>query len=65
MNRGPLVPGVPAVYARPGRGGFLSIGEKKSYIPLDAVASVRGDQVRADRAQEEVTGASEWLCPEK
>ncbi|WP_405956600.1 PRC-barrel domain-containing protein [Streptomyces phaeochromogenes] len=38
-------------------GGFLGIGEKKSYIPVDAVADVTGDQVRIDRTGQQIADA--------
>ncbi|MBV7697845.1 PRC-barrel domain-containing protein [Streptomyces sp. TRM70350] len=41
-------------------GGFLGIGEKKSYIPVDAVADVTEDHVRIDRTREEVADAPEY-----
>ncbi|ELS51310.1 PRC-barrel domain-containing protein [Streptomyces viridochromogenes] len=41
-------------------GGFLGIGEKKSYIPVDAVADVTEDQVRIDRTRDEVADAPEY-----
>ncbi len=42
------------------RGGFLGIGEKKSYIPVDAVAGVSEDQVSIDRTRDEVADAPEY-----
>ncbi|MEI7032250.1 PRC-barrel domain-containing protein [Streptomyces pratensis] len=36
-------------------GGFLGLGEKKSYVPVDAVAEVGEDEVRIDRTRDEVT----------
>jgi sporulation protein YlmC with PRC-barrel domain len=41
-------------------GGFLGIGEKKSYIPVDAVASVAEDQIRIDRTRDQVADAPEY-----
>ncbi|MDK1342383.1 PRC-barrel domain-containing protein [Streptomyces sp. 378] len=41
-------------------GGFLGIGEKKSYIPVDAVADVTGDEVRIDRTRDDVVDAPEY-----
>lgn len=38
-------------------GGFLGLGETKSFIPVDAVSRVTADEVHIDRAREEVTGA--------
>ncbi|WP_432133750.1 MULTISPECIES: PRC-barrel domain-containing protein [unclassified Streptomyces] len=38
-------------------GGFLGIGEKKSYIPVDAVADVTEDRVRIDRTRDQVADA--------
>ncbi|MZE79368.1 PRC-barrel domain-containing protein [Streptomyces xinghaiensis] len=38
-------------------GGFLGIGEKESYVPVDAVADVSEDRVRIDRTREQVAGA--------
>ncbi|MEV5162468.1 PRC-barrel domain-containing protein [Streptomyces sp. NPDC053728] len=38
-------------------GGFLGFGETKSFIPVDAVARVTGDQVFIDQARERVAGA--------
>ncbi|MFE7900616.1 PRC-barrel domain-containing protein [Streptomyces sp. NPDC057424] len=41
-------------------GGFLGIGEKKSYIPVDAVADVTEDRVRIDRTRDQVVDAPEY-----
>ncbi|MFJ4790778.1 PRC-barrel domain-containing protein [Streptomyces sp. NPDC088794] len=38
-------------------GGFLGIGEKKSYIPVDAVADITDDRVRIDRTGQQVADA--------
>ncbi|MFB8759317.1 PRC-barrel domain-containing protein [Streptomyces nigra] len=38
-------------------GGFLGIGEKESYIPVDAVADVTEDRVRVDRTRDQVVEA--------
>ncbi|MFD5215351.1 PRC-barrel domain-containing protein [Microbacterium sp. NPDC058345] len=38
-------------------GGFLGIGEHKSYIPVDAVTSVGDDEVRVDQSREHLAGA--------
>ncbi|BDZ40413.1 PRC-barrel domain-containing protein [Microbacterium suwonense] len=38
-------------------GGFLGIGEQKSYIPVDAVASVDDDRVRIDQSRERLRSA--------
>ncbi|MER7896758.1 PRC-barrel domain-containing protein [Streptomyces sp. NPDC096046] len=38
-------------------GGFLGIGEKKSYVPVDAVADVSEDAVRIDRTRDEAADA--------
>ncbi|MFJ8150237.1 PRC-barrel domain-containing protein [Streptomyces sp. NPDC096094] len=41
-------------------GGFLGIGEKESYVPVDAVADVSEDVVRIDRTRDEVAEAPEY-----
>ncbi|MFI6012581.1 PRC-barrel domain-containing protein [Streptomyces sp. NPDC051243] len=41
-------------------GGFLGIGEKKSYIPVDAVADVTEDRVRIDRTRDQVVDTPEY-----
>ncbi|MFI6012568.1 PRC-barrel domain-containing protein [Streptomyces sp. NPDC051243] len=41
-------------------GGFLGIGEKKSYIPVDAVAGVAEDEIRIDRTRDQVADAPEY-----
>lgn len=38
-------------------GGFLGLGETKSFIPVDAVSRITADEVHIDRAREEVAGA--------
>ncbi len=38
-------------------GGFLGLGEHQSYIPVDAVVSVRDDEVHIDQSRERLTGA--------
>lgn len=38
-------------------GGFLGIGEDKSFIPVDAVTRVDADEVHIDQAREHVAGA--------
>ncbi|MCX2924445.1 PRC-barrel domain-containing protein [Streptomyces sp. NEAU-W12] len=38
-------------------GGFLGIGQKKSFIPVDAVTRVTDDYVYIDQSQEQVSGA--------
>ncbi|WP_409473634.1 hypothetical protein [Streptomyces sp. HC307] len=38
----------------------LGIDEKKSYIPVDAVADVTEDRVRIDRTREQVAEAPEY-----
>ena len=38
-------------------GGFLGLGEQRSYIPVDAVVSVAEDEVRISRSREHVAGA--------
>ncbi|HET8795468.1 MAG TPA: PRC-barrel domain-containing protein [Arthrobacter sp.] len=38
-------------------GGFLGLGESKSFIPVDAVKHVLDDQVRIDQTREHVAGA--------
>ncbi|MBD0841431.1 MULTISPECIES: PRC-barrel domain-containing protein [unclassified Streptomyces] len=41
-------------------GGFLGIGEKKSYVPVDAVAEVTEDRIRIDRTRQQVADAPEY-----
>ena len=38
-------------------GGFLGLGESKSFIPVDAITSVTEDEVRIDQTRERVAGA--------
>lgn len=38
-------------------GGFLGIGEKEAYIPVDAVAGLDEDRVRIDRTRDQVADA--------
>lgn len=38
-------------------GGFLGIGEDKSFIPVDAVTRVGADEVHIDQTREHVAGA--------
>lgn len=38
-------------------GGFLGIGEKKFWIPVDAVTAISDDQVRVDTTVEHIKGA--------
>ncbi|MFE3850527.1 PRC-barrel domain-containing protein [Streptomyces griseorubiginosus] len=38
-------------------GGFLGIGEKKSYIPVDAVTDITDDRVHIDRTGQQVADA--------
>lgn len=40
-----------------GHGGFLGIGEKSSFIPVDAVTRVTEDQVYIHHSREHVAGA--------
>lgn len=40
-----------------GSGGFLGIGENKSFIPVDAISRVTADEVHIDQAREHVAGA--------
>ncbi|RST15983.1 PRC-barrel domain containing protein [Streptomyces sp. WAC05374] len=40
-----------------GHGGFLGIGEKSSFVPVDAVTRVTEDRVYVDRSREHVAGA--------
>lgn len=49
-------------------GGFLGIGETKSFIPVDAVSHITDDEVRIDRHRDEVAGAPVYnpgLVPER
>ncbi|CAL9448025.1 PRC-barrel domain-containing protein [Streptomyces sp. enrichment culture] len=41
-------------------GGFLGIGEKKTFIPVDAVTEVTDDRVYVDQSREKVEGAPEY-----
>lgn len=38
-------------------GGFLGIGEKKSLIPIDAIASITKDEVHINHSKSQVTDA--------
>ncbi|UWF77301.1 PRC-barrel domain-containing protein [Microbacterium neungamense] len=38
-------------------GGFLGLGEHRSYIPVDAVTGIRDDEVRIDQSRERLAGA--------
>ncbi|WP_228973582.1 PRC-barrel domain-containing protein [Streptomyces sp. DH12] len=38
-------------------GGFLGIGEKKTFIPVDAVTGVEADLVRISSSREHMAGA--------
>ncbi|WOI61087.1 PRC-barrel domain-containing protein [Streptomyces fradiae] len=38
-------------------GGFLGLGQKKTFVPVDAVSAVGDDEVRVDRSREQVSGA--------
>jgi sporulation protein YlmC with PRC-barrel domain len=41
-------------------GGFLGIGEKESFIPVDAITRISGDEVWIDRSGEHVAGAPRY-----
>lgn len=41
-------------------GGFLGIGETQSFIPVDAITGISGDEVRIDRSGEHVAGAPRY-----
>ena len=41
-------------------GGFLGIGEKETFIPVDAITGISGDEVRIDRSGENVAGAPHY-----
>lgn len=38
-------------------GGFLGLGESKSFIPVDAISRVTDDEVHIDQSRERVAGA--------
>lgn len=38
-------------------GGFLGLGESKSFIPVDAISRVTDDEVHIDQSRERVSGA--------
>lgn len=38
-------------------GGFIGIGETKSFIPVDAISEVSSDEVRLDQQRDYVAGA--------
>ncbi|MBH5333393.1 PRC-barrel domain-containing protein [Streptomyces pactum] len=40
-----------------GHGGFLGLGEKSSFVPVDAVTRVTEDRVYIDQSAEHVSGA--------
>jgi sporulation protein YlmC with PRC-barrel domain len=41
-------------------GGFLGIGESKSYIPVDAITRITDDEVHIDQARAYVAGAPKY-----
>jgi sporulation protein YlmC with PRC-barrel domain len=41
-------------------GGFLGIGDTKSYIPVDAITRITEDEVHIDQARERVAGAPKY-----
>ncbi|MCI4042358.1 PRC-barrel domain-containing protein [Streptomyces sp. TRM75563] len=41
-------------------GGFLGIGEKKTFIPVDAVTEITDDRVYVDQSREQMEGAPEY-----
>ncbi|MER5213596.1 PRC-barrel domain-containing protein [Streptomyces sp. NPDC002838] len=41
-------------------GGFLGIGEKKTFVPVDAVTEITADCVYVDQSREQVEGAPEY-----
>lgn len=41
-------------------GGFLGMGEKKTFIPVDAVTSVTDEYVQINPSRDQVTGAPEY-----
>lgn len=41
-------------------GGFLGLGEHKSYIPVDAVTRIEPDRVQVDLSREHVAGAPKY-----
>lgn len=38
-------------------GGFLGIGQDKTFMPVDAITAITDDEVRIDRTREHVAGA--------
>lgn len=38
-------------------GGFLGIGQDKTFIPVDAITSITGDEVRIDQTREHLANA--------
>ena len=38
-------------------GGFLGLGERKSFIPVEAITRIAADEVHIDRTREHVAGA--------
>lgn len=38
-------------------GGFLGVGERKSFIPVDVIASISAGEVHIDQTRERVAGA--------
>ncbi len=38
-------------------GGFLGVGKDKSFIPVDAITGITGDEVHIDQTRERVSGA--------
>ena len=38
-------------------GGFLGLGERKSFIPVEAITRITADEVHIDRTREHVAGA--------
>jgi sporulation protein YlmC with PRC-barrel domain len=41
-------------------GGFLGIGDTKSYIPVDAITRITEDAVHIDQAREHIAGAPKY-----
>ena len=38
-------------------GGFLGLGQTKSFIPVEAVSGITADEVRTDQAKDKIAGA--------
>lgn len=49
--------GTVACFIEIASGGFLGIGQEKTFIPVDAITSSTGDEVRIDQTREHLSNA--------